>query len=112
MPASKLVSQLPVPGHRMPTSAVVGALCGGIVHRVRGSVDKLHGGAGYNVRRRGVCYRVAMIAQEWRQVHGFQSQAMHELAIRLHGKWTFAGSSPQCLAAALNEPVAQRHTWR
>jgi len=88
MPASKLVSQLPVSDLRMPTSAVVGALCGGIVHRVRGGVDELHGGAGNNVRRRRVCYRAAMIAQEWRQVHGFQlqSQTMHELAIRLHGK--------------------------
>jgi hypothetical protein len=27
-----------------------------------------------------------MIAEEWRQVHGFQSQTMHELAIRVHGK--------------------------
>ena len=86
MPASKLVSQLPVSGLRPPTSAVVGALCGSIVHRVRGGVDKLHGGAGNDVRRRGVCYRAAMIVQEWRQVHGFQSQTMHELAIRLHGK--------------------------
>lgn len=88
MPAGKLVSQLPVSGLRLPTSAVVGALCGGIVHRVRGGVDELHGGAGDNVRRRRVCYRAAMIAQEWRQVHDFQlqSQTMHELAIRLHGK--------------------------
>jgi hypothetical protein len=86
MPASKLVSQLSVSGLTMPTSAVVGALCRGIVHRVRGGVDKLHGGAGDNVWQRGVCYRAAMIAQEWRQVHGFQLQTMHELAIRLHGK--------------------------
>ena len=39
---------------------------------------------------------------------------MHELAIRqTASKWTFAGSSPKCLAAALNEAFAlihQRHS--